>query len=49
MSWPLSAPCICRRCYEVGGELMEPFVVNYSQSDITRLFLPKPGGKYTLT
>ncbi len=27
---------------------MEPFMVNYSQSDITRLFLPKPGGKYTL-
>ena len=41
-------PCICRRCYEVGGELMEPFMVNYSQSDITRLFLPKPNGKYTL-
>ena len=27
---------------------MEPFRVNYSQSDITRLFLPKPNGKYTL-
>lgn len=41
-------PCICRRCYEVGGELMEPFLVNYSQNEVDRLFLPKIDGKYTL-
>ena len=27
---------------------MEPFLVNYSQNEVDRLFLPKPDGKYTL-
>lgn len=41
-------PCICKDCYEVGGDLIAPFSVHFSQDELRRLFAPKENGKYTL-
>ena len=41
-------PCICAGCYEVGGELIDDFSVNYSEQEISRLFEKKDNGKYML-
>lgn len=41
-------PHICEDCYEVGGELIEKFMPEFSEEDCGLLFRPKPDGKYLL-
>ena len=41
-------PCICGRCYEVGGELRDAFAERFTTSDLLSLFTPKDKGKYLL-
>ena len=41
-------PCICRDCYEVGGELIDSFRENYTPEELEQVFLPRSEGKYSL-
>ncbi|MCQ2512317.1 MAG: peptidoglycan editing factor PgeF [Lachnospiraceae bacterium] len=42
-------PCICGDCYEVSDDLIVPFSVRFSKSQIEQIFLPgKKAGKYYL-
>ena len=41
-------PCICGRCYEVGGELRDAFAERFTPSELPSLFTPKEDGKYLL-
>ena len=41
-------PCICKDCYEVGGDLRESFSSNYNEVELARLFAPKSNGKFNL-
>ena len=44
----LIGPCICGNCYEVGGELKDDFLENFSADDIEEFFAPKENGKFLL-
>lgn len=41
-------PHICEDCYEVGGELIDFFMDEFSEEDCRKLFRPKADGKYLL-
>ena len=41
-------PCICGPCYEVGGELIDDFSVNFSREENESFFTPRADGKYSL-
>ena len=41
-------PCICKDCYEVGSELIEPFEAFFSSDQVAELFTPHKEGKYLL-
>ncbi|MCR4788628.1 MAG: peptidoglycan editing factor PgeF [Lachnospiraceae bacterium] len=41
-------PCICEKCYEVGGELKDGFLKEFSPSEVDGFFMPKENGKYLL-
>lgn len=34
-------PCICEKCYEVTGELIDEFRINYSATEISQIFVPE--------
>ncbi len=41
-------PCICGKCYEVGGELKDEFRSEYTEDEIESFFAPKADGKFLL-
>ena len=41
-------PCICEKCYEVGGELKEDFLRNFTSNEVESFFAPKENGRYLL-
>lgn len=41
-------PCICRDCYEVSEDLIEPFREGFGAETADTFFTPKGGGKYLL-
>ena len=44
----LIGPCICGKCYEVGGELKDDFLKNYSSDEVHGFFAPRENGKFLL-
>ncbi len=44
----LIGPCICGKCYEVGGELKDEFLKNYSGDEVEDFFAPGENGKFFL-
>ena len=41
-------PCICKNCYEVGDELIDCFLRDFSKDETKGFFIPKENGKYLL-
>lgn len=41
-------PSICKRCYEVGGELKDAFARRFLPQEVQSLFMPLPSGKFLL-
>lgn len=41
-------PCICKDCYEVGGEVLSEFYENFSQNEIESFAISKGNDKYLL-
>ena len=41
-------PSICKNCYQVGDDLIPPFLENFSEEEVAALFMPDGSGKYKL-
>lgn len=41
-------PCICKDCYEVGGEIIDEFREVFSMDEINEFFIPRKDQKYSL-
>lgn len=44
----LIGPCICGNCYEVGGELKDDFLINFTTDEVESFFAPRENGKFLL-